>query len=206
MVYVLGSDAPAELAGLIDEMFQVRRQVFVDGLGWDLAVDTHGREVDGYDTASAVYLIASASNFGGHLASVRLRPTTGAHLTADVFSDLCAGGAPRGEDVWEITRLCVTPGVSRDQALRARREVCAGVIEFGLLHGIERYSCVLDLSWLPTFLNPGWEVTPLGEPRMRNGEMLGAFAIHVSSAFLRRYRAQHHLPAGVLDFARRRAA
>jgi hypothetical protein len=36
--------------------------------------------------------------------------------------------------------------------------------------------------------------------------MLGAFAITVSPAFLRGYRAKHGLPTGVLEFVRRRAA
>ena len=206
MVYVLDAATAPQHAALIDDMHRVRRQVFVEGLGWPLAVDAHGREIDAFDTDAAVYLVRADPRTGRHRASVRLLPSTAPHLLGDCFEGLCTDGVPRGDDIWEITRLCMTPGLPRDEAVYSRRTVCAGVMEFGLLHGIRRYSCVLSLSWLPTFLSPGWEVLPLGPPQEVEGDMLGAFVITVSAQFLRDYRQRHEIPLGVLDFVRPQAA
>lgn len=206
MVYVLDAAAAPQHRGLLDEMLRVRREVFVERLRWPLAVDAEGRELDSFDTGDAVYLVEADRRTNRHLASVRLLPTTVPHLLADRFDRLCTDGAPRGENYWEITRLCMTPGLPREEAVFARRTVCAGVMEFGLLHGIKHYTCALSLSWLPTFLSPGWEVMPLGTPQDIDGDLVGAFEIKVSAQFLREYRMRHGIPLGVLDFVHRRAA
>lgn len=206
MVYVLDAAIASRHTALLDEMFHVRRRVFVEGLGWPLAVDPKGREVDAFDTDAAVYLVRAETGTNRHLASVRLLPTTAPHLLADRFADLCEQSVPRGDEFWEITRLCITPGLQKEEAVYSRRTVCAGVMEFGLLHGIKHYTCAISLTWLPTFLSPGWEVTPLGAPKEIDGDLVGAFVITVSAHFLRDYRRRHGIPLGVLDFVRPQAA
>lgn len=203
MVLLVCGREQARHAQVLEDMHRVRAQVFVEKLGWDVPVDATGQEKDQFDTEDAVYLIAT-DDHGRHLSSVRLLPSTAPHVLGALFDDLCLGGAPRAPDVWEISRLCSTPGLEREIMVRARRRVCAAIMEFASLRGIRRYSCAISTSWLPTFLLPGWTCTPLGPPQERKGDTLGAFAIEASDPAL--VRARFESPAPVLAESAAKAA
>src|SRR6185437_1946132 len=89
------------------EMFRERKRIFVDRLGWEVPVVGGEFEIDQFDTDDAIYLIASDPN-GVQLGSCRLLPTTGPHLLGDVFPHLCEREVPRGDDIWEVTRMCTS--------------------------------------------------------------------------------------------------
>src|SRR5882672_11815610 len=87
---------------LLAKMFRQRHQVFVEEKGWKLK-SYNGLEFDNYDTDETVYLMALTPE-GEMAASMRMMRTDKPHMLADVFSDMCEGGAPKGSDVWELTR------------------------------------------------------------------------------------------------------
>jgi len=206
MVLVLDATESFRRNAVRQDMHRVRKAVFVDRLGWRVPVVDGEYEIDEYDEEGAVYLVALDRATGGHLASVRLLPSTRPHILGDFYESLCRDGAPRGLDVWEISRLCATPDLPRDKELRARHKISTALIEYALLHGITRYTCVLNVSWLPTLLAPGWPCEPLGVPKTIAGETLGAFSISMSAATLQAFLGRWGGAFPVLEFPDRKVA
>src|SRR5215469_16978319 len=109
MLQVVYGSARAANAGLFEQMHRDRKTVFVDRLGWQVPVVDGDLENDQFDGENAIYLIA-VDEAGHHAGSLRLLPTMGPHLLADVFPQLSERPVPRGPDIWEITRLFTAPG------------------------------------------------------------------------------------------------
>lgn len=105
--------------GLIDEFHHLRKRIFVEDMGWQVPVDDDF-EIEQYDCAETVYLIAHDTKFGGVLGGARLLNTS--HTSADgstsymirdaylgrlpgIPATICSKAPPRGDDVWELTRI-----------------------------------------------------------------------------------------------------
>lgn len=174
MIHVIKAANSAAYAPLLRDMHRDRKRVFVDRFGWDVPVVDGELEIDRFDTGEAVYLVA-ASPEGRHWGSTRLLPSTAPHILGDLFPELAAGDPPRGPGIWETTRLVYSPDI-RDMALleRIRLTLRAGMIEFALATGIEAFSCIIRMEFLPTVLASGWRVTPLGLPLDIGGELCTA--------------------------------
>jgi N-acyl-L-homoserine lactone synthetase len=175
--WAAGASTPLARAMLRD-----RKRVFIDQLHWQLDAPDGQHEIDGYDRADTLYLLAHQPGSGRHLGSVRLLPSTGPHLLADHFAHLCAGPVPRGPDVWEITRLVTAPGLSRAEALQVRRQLALALFDQGLALGVTRYTMVTHMPWVPALLSIGWDAEPLGMPHGSGSEALCALAIRVDAA------------------------
>jgi N-acyl-L-homoserine lactone synthetase len=204
MVSIVASADRRRFALPLADMHRDRKRVFVDGLGWEVPTVDDEFEIDGFDNEAAVYLLVLDDTGRGHLGSVRLLPTTGPHLLADVFPHLCAEGVPTGPDVWEITRLCTRPGL--DDARAVRRQILLALAEFALLHGVRRYTCVTHLPYLSRLLAVGWDCEPLGLPVRHGGTDIGALAITITPATLSLLRARAGIDGSVLDAPARWAA
>ncbi|QKS01158.1 hypothetical protein F9288_17140 [Sphingomonas sp. CL5.1] len=89
-------------ARALASMFEDRKLLFVDLLGWDVPVVEDRYEIDAYDNPAATYIAD-----GFHQGSMRLLPSSQPHLLDTLFADLRAHGVPRGDDIFEITRLCL---------------------------------------------------------------------------------------------------
>lgn len=89
-------------------MFEARKRVFVDLLGWDVPVLAGRYEIDQFDDTHATYLILTDRD-GGHRASARLLETERPHILDSIFPDLCAGPIPRGPEIREVTNEVLKP-------------------------------------------------------------------------------------------------
>lgn len=158
------------------EMHHHRKQVFVDRLGWKL-VGGGWLEVDEFDNDYATYLMVVSPDDERHLASVRLLPTSRPHMLDTVFPDLVPGGAPAGEEVWEISRFIAAPGETGASVIRVHRMLAHALVEFALLNGVERYTLVTESRRVPALLSIGWTVMPLSLPVAHDGEMIEALEI-----------------------------
>ena len=167
-----------------------RKRVFVDMLKWDLPVVDDQFEMDEYDTEEAIYLIVQDAVDGSHLGSVRIVPTSGAHLLGDKFAFLCAAAVPTGPDIWEITRLCTAPGLARETATRVRQQLALSLVEFALIGGITGYTMMTHMALLSGVLATGWDCAPLGMPAEIGGEMVGALLVTINAATLAKLRNQ----------------
>ncbi|MBS0472976.1 MAG: GNAT family N-acetyltransferase [Proteobacteria bacterium] len=182
-------------------MHEDRRRIFVESLKWDIPVVDGRFEKDQFDNDDAVYLLALDAKKETHLGSVRLLPSSKPHLLGDVFPMLCDNGVPRGDDIWEITRLCTAPQLRGREAWLARSYLAVGMVELALLYGIGRYTCVAETSWLSSIMAVGWECEPLGLPQEINGESVGALIINITPATLQLFRMKMgwRLPVLELD-------
>ena len=109
MVDVVTANNRHKYREMVDAMHADRKRIFVDSLKWEIPVVEDKYEIDQFDNEDAVYLLALDPKKQLHMGSVRLLPSSKPHLLGDVFPMLCDKGVPRGDDIWEITRLCTAP-------------------------------------------------------------------------------------------------
>ena len=181
---------------VMDSMFRDRKTVFVDRLKWNVPVVDGIYEIDQFDNDDAIYVIAVEPATGQHIGSVRLLPTVKPHLLSEVFPQLCERGVPRGDDIWEVTRMLVAPHLGREQSLTVRTQLSIAMLEVSLLYGITQITCVTHLAFIPQMLSFGWDCRPLGLPQDVGGELVGALSIAVTAEALHdlRLRTGRRLP------------
>lgn len=161
-------------------MLVERKTLFVDLLGWDVPVVDGQYEIDAYDGDDAIYLVATDEE-REHQGSMRLLPTTGGHLLADLFAPLCAGELPRGNDVMEITRLCLPQRFGAAGRLWVRNRLISAMVDHALENGISVLTGVVAASYREQVLAMGWRGAPLGPSREWQGATLGAFRVEIDA-------------------------
>lgn len=131
----------------IDQMHRLRRKVFHDRMGWDVAV-IRDWEIDGFDAFDPLYVLSVDDN-DQVVGSLRLLPTTGYTMINDVFSELLPDGAPIVSPlIWESSRFAV----DRDADLpigpngisRATAELGLGMNAVGMRLGLTHIVTVYD--------------------------------------------------------------
>lgn len=181
------------------EMFAARKQVFIDGLKWELKATDGLYEIDEYDHEDTIYLIVVDAGTGEHLGSVRLLPSLGPHLLADKFAALCSGGVPRGADIYEITRMVMAPTLAREAATRVRDRLAIAILEYALAHGVRHYTMMTHMAFLSAVVATGWDCEPLGMPLEMDGVAVAALRIDVDAPTLARLRVKLDLVDPVLE-------
>ena len=181
MLITVDQDNRAHEHIALRSMFAARKRVFVDLLKWDLPVLAGRFEVDQFDDPHATYLIAT-DGAGEHLASARLLPTTRPAILDALFPHLVAGPVPRGEEIAEITRFCLSRDVNAATRRSARDLLLAGLVEHALANDIQSYTGVAEVSWFRQIERFGWECRSLGEPCIDGGRLLTALRIEIDAA------------------------
>ena len=153
---------------LANEMFHDRRAQFKEALGWNLAIDALGREIDQYDLANPLYLILRDGN-GHHLGSTRLLPTTGPTMIADHFSDLTHGVGIESPLIWECTRFFVARRGAESRK-NAAALMWAGA-QVGLRAGVQFYVGVTAAHMVRVFTACGWPCEVIGHRDEPDGEI-----------------------------------
>ena len=182
MIVVIEQYNAHKYTRLMDQMFQMRARVFHDRLRWDVKV-VEGSERDKYDDEGPVYLIYTDDRMREVKGSLRLLPTTGPTLLADIFSDtLPAGVHLSAPTIWECTRLCLDDRLLANgpghQLLLNSTALIAGLGEVAMRAGIETILGNFNSSMLRLYRQIGCEVEVLGSTQ-RYGEAiyLGSFRI-----------------------------
>lgn len=169
----------------IRSMFEARKSVFVDLLRWDLPVLAGRYEIDQFDDGHAIYLVLIDAQ-RQHLASCRLLPTTRPGILNTLYPGLAEAPLPQGDDVYEITRFCLSRDLpARDRRI-ARDRLVTAIARFAIEHGIRTYTGVAEIAWLQQILAFGWQCAPLGLPQQHDGRMLGALRIDIAADTLER--------------------
>lgn len=177
MIVARGSAEPTTDRTL-KAMFEDRKSVFVDLLGWDVPVLDGRFEVDQFDNEHAVYLII-ADESGDHLGSARLLRTTADHILGSLFRQLCAAPPPRGPEVFEITRFCLSRRKDATARRLTRNRLVTALAWHALETGIRTYTGVAEMGWFQQILAFGWDCRPLGPPCRLECGLLGALAIEI---------------------------
>ncbi len=185
MIVVIEQYNAQEYASLLDEMFRLRARVFRDRLGWDVQV-VDGKERDKYDDLAPVYIVHADEDARKIKGSLRLLPTTGPTVMADIFSDTLPDAIHlSAPTIWECTRFCVEDG---NGSGRGHREelIASGVLiaalgDVAIRAGIESILGNFDSTMLRLYRRIGCEVEVLGSTE-RYGQpiYLGLFPISES--------------------------
>lgn len=180
----------------LDDLYRVRKSVFVDELGWQLNVTPDGREIDQYDDDEAIYGIGF--DWQGRVTmSGRYRPTNDRSMLMDVFPHALAPGTEplNGSKTWEFSRgFCLETGGKRHNQQR-RAMLMLTPLEIAYACGISSYIAFSEVRLLPLFINMGWRVKLLGDP-VSYGEGEGiAYQVEVSEDAIRQMREAYDLPA-----------
>lgn len=200
MIFVVNADNHRLFQADLVQMCRQRKTVFVDGAGWEIPV-IGDMEIDAYDRGDTIYLLAKNRPDGQVLASVRLLPTAGPHLMCELFDTADRERMPRGATVWEASRFCTAPGVrgrSRRHALLW--EIICGVIETGLLYGIDEVIFTASRALLPLALYCGWEVRLLRRKFREPDDEITALAATITTAGLRRVRQLYGVAIPAIRF------
>jgi len=172
-------DESAASDAVMRAMFEARKRVFVDLLGWDLPVLAGRYEIDQYDGPHARYLILADTD-QNHLASARLLATSRPHILGDLFAGLCDAPPPTGPSTWEITRFCLDRNLRATERRRWRDALVRALAHYALEHGITTYTGVAEQGWLDQVLQFGWHAELLGRPRTIDQMTLGALRIEIT--------------------------
>jgi N-acyl-L-homoserine lactone synthetase len=193
MIVVVEPYNTHEYSDLIDEMFRLRARVFRDRLGWDVQV-ADGKERDRYDNEGPVYLICADDESLKVKGSLRLLPTTGPTVLADIFSDTLPDAVHlSAPTIWECTRFCLEDDIlsraHREQALIASAALIAALGEVAVNAGIEAIVGNFDSTMLRLYRRIGCEVEVLGSTQ-RYGRPVYLGLFPVSEPILRKVRGR----------------
>lgn len=153
----------------LESYFRIRYQIYVEERGWRQIDRPIPVEMDAFDNEDAIYLLGLDEN-GAVGGGSRLVPSLKPHLLSEVFPMLSSEEIPRGEAIYEWTRIFVAP---RFRALGASSPA-AGAVLCGLLEAclhlrIEQMSVVCETFWLKRLRGLGWPVEQLG-PEMEHAD------------------------------------
>jgi acyl homoserine lactone synthase len=193
MIVVLEQQNAHKYPRLIDEMFRLRARVFRDRLNWNVEV-TDGKERDRYDDEQPVYIIHSDDEAREVIGSLRLLPTTGPTLLADIFSDTLPDAVNLSAPaIWECTRFCLDDKLldrgREDEILFASAALLEAVGDVALRAGVEAIIGNFDEPMLRLYRRIGCEVEVLGSTfRYSRPVYLGLHPI--SEPIVRRIKAR----------------
>ena len=186
MEYLIGTAVelrPEVLQG----MARYRQRVFVETLGWDLAVED-GLEFDQFDRSDTRYVIARDAD--GKISGVaRLLPTTEPYLLSEVFPQLMGQAAPPcSEEVWELSRFAAVD-------FNATQRACGGqfssptavgllkaVQDCAMRHGIRALITVSPLGVERLLRKAGFHARRVAPPVIVDGHPLFACWIDVPAS------------------------
>jgi acyl homoserine lactone synthase len=190
---------------LLDEMYRLRARIFRGRLNWDVKV-TDGKERDRYDDEQPVYIIYSDEAGREVKGSLRLLPTTGPTLLADIFSDTLPDAVNlSAPTIWECTRFCLNDELMdsgrQDEMLFASSALLEAIGGVALRAGVEAIIGNFDEAMLRLYRRIGCEVELLGST-LRYGEPIYLGLHPISEPIVRRIKAK--MKKTRLAFARAR--
>lgn len=162
------------------EYLALRKQFFVDNLGWEIPHDdTH--EMDQYDNPSASYSLVLKD--GEVIGGARLMPTTakwGTHtyMLRDAVKGKLIDIPPEvlGKDIvdgdlWESTRIVMSESVRT----HAERSMCLSLIMDGMIdvtteNGGSRLMGLSTITLMRALRQLGYDAQRLGEPYVNEGD------------------------------------
>lgn len=170
MLHMITSADAGQFRAELDQAFRLRHRVFVDEKGWSDLRREDGCETDRFDDEHAVHMLYIEA--GRVIGYQRMLPTTRPHLLAEVMPELCEGERPVGPNIWEWTRYCVEPAHrERGRMLSpVANALLSGIVEWGSDTGVDTIVIEMNPLWLLRLVQLHFRVTPLGLPRVINGE------------------------------------
>lgn len=192
MILLLNAANRDAFPALIDDMFRIRHEVFVDLKGWEELRRPDGRETDPWDRADAAYLLAVVD--GRVLGGARFNGGGGPTLAGQILPELFADAPPIGEDFLEMSRLFARSHAAlKDLLSPVISELLVAAAELQRIVGGRGALTIMELKLAQALLAWGGHPEPLGLPqRTRDGVLVGVMthATALAARNLRRARGQ----------------
>ncbi|MDX3926399.1 MAG: acyl-homoserine-lactone synthase [Shinella sp.] len=147
MIFTVTPENRGQHEELIHQYFRIRKTVFHDMLGWDVAVDGD-LEYDRYDFMPCTYVL-SLNERGEVTGGLRQMSMAGPNLTWECFSDMIADPAELlNPAITETTRFAIRPEEKDVRVMsgvnRTAVELCNASLEIGLNNGITRHVAICE--------------------------------------------------------------
>lgn len=191
MIHIVTAANADRYAAAMEQAWRLRHRIFVEEKGWTDLARPDGREIDQFDTAHAVHVLAME---GDELVGYsRLLPTTRPHLLSDVYPQLCEGERPAGPHLWEWTRQ----GVARSHRARGRVvnpvsiELLTGIVEWGMANGVTGLLLQMPTLYMIHVIQLHFRAQPLGLPVPIGGEDILAATATFDARTLARLHKVH---------------
>ena len=200
MLLILEGHQRETYAHYFDEMFALRHQIFIQGLGWNLPASLSEKEIDQYDVGEAVYLV-DINDDDQIQGTVRLAPSETCSLVADSFSHLVEGDIKiRSPDVYEATRYIFRPLCKKAHENRAAKaRLLSGMLELCRMRSVGYVQGIVDLRDYPGWLELVPQTIPLGLPHPYGG---GRGAPGGGECIAFRWPASHETIQGIRAYGR----
>lgn len=200
MIHIINKHNRAFYGDMLKQMFQVRKEVFVNKKGWNLEVTEGGQEIDQFDTDETIYFV-KVDHLGQILGGMRLVPTILPTQLGTIFKDWCHfEEPPKAVDVYEWSRYFITDNKYRSEAgYPVHYELFFAILEYAAAHDIVGLSGFLEAVTLPRLNVLPWEVKYLGSIVSyggSKGEPLGkgaAVYVSVDKRMLRITKRMKHM-------------
>lgn len=164
---------PANRSAYVDflpRMFEQRKNVFVDWMGWSGLNVVDGQERDQIDDVPQIEYILTINEFGELIGSSRFVPSLGPHLLSGPLKDYVQRPYEVGPNVWEWTRYAPTVSNDTPNAKAARAYMLTAVQEWCLSKGVTQLLGISDDSNIAFASRMGWNSRPLGLPKAHGDE------------------------------------
>ncbi|QPH54793.1 acyl-homoserine-lactone synthase [Pontivivens ytuae] len=141
-----GADDPRK-SHILDQMFRLRARQFSTRRGWRVVVED-GKEIDPFDALIPIYVCVVIND--QLIASLRLLPTIGPYMQADVFPETMGPTALiRDPHIWESSRFVVDTEATRafgeDGVNVATRALLVGLFQLAVALGLKNVVSVYDV-------------------------------------------------------------
>lgn len=162
MLHILKGKDHSENSTMLNELFQLRYQIFVSQRRWSLP-SIGCFEIDEYDNEHAIYFIDTDER-GVIQGSVRITPTNTNSLTADYFSHLIENGEmARAKNIYEATRYIISPSKKcRKKNIAIKVNLLTALTQFCIDEDIHELQTIIDSGTLNSYLELNPWIKPLG--------------------------------------------
>ncbi len=202
MIRVIDGLYKSDFQNEVDQMFRLRKRVFLERLNWDVKI-RGDFEIDEFDDLNPLYVLSVNERTNQVVGSLRLLPTTGPNMLADVFSDLLPEGQLiRNPTIWESSRYCVDTQLAEQWGEhgvhRASAELLIALCEIGMHVGLTFIVTVIDLRMERILRRLNCAGDRIGEPRRYGSVTAIAGLWETSDEMLQQLRSNSGIVESVL--------
>lgn len=165
LVHIVTAANRARYRDQLDQMHQLRHAIFIERLGWQGLSSENTREIDTFDADPDVEYLLSVNAQGEVMGSMRVLPTTGAHLFAGPLSYFIDRPYTPSARVMEGSRWFSAPSGDHPHVREARATMVCGMMEWALRRRLTHVIFAADERYVAALPALGWKLRPLGMPR-----------------------------------------
>lgn len=177
MIHVINKINRHLYLSVLEEMFQLRHEIFVKERGWKKLAKPDGFEIDQFDNEETTYFLKLDPEMR-IIGGMRMCPTVGKTQLNTIFRDSCVlSEQPVGPEHYEWSRYFIKDTKYRSATGKpVFYELYTGILEYAVAMGIRSLSGFIETIAYNQGANMPWDFRQLGIPVEfggTNGEPVG---------------------------------